>query len=38
MTRDEVMEEFLKALSDGNEDAAEYWQAQLDEMDGLNDA
>ena len=36
MTRDDVMDEFLRALDEGDVDAAEHWQGVLDEMDGLN--
>ena len=35
MTRDEIMEELLAAEEAGDIDAAEVWQAMLDEMDGL---
>ena len=35
MTRDEVMDEFLRALDEGDVDAAEHWQGVLDWMDGL---
>lgn len=35
MSRDEIMEELLAAEEAGDVDAAEVWQAMLDEMDGL---
>lgn len=37
MTREEVMDAFLQALDEGNEEHAEHWQAMLDEMDRLDD-
>lgn len=35
MTRDEVMEEFLRALDEGDVESAEHWQGVLDWMDEL---
>lgn len=35
MSRDEIMEELLAAEEAGDVDAAEVWQAMLDEMDHL---
>lgn len=37
MTREEIMEAFLQALDEGNEEHAEHWQAMLDEIDRLDD-
>lgn len=35
MTRDEVIEELLAAEDAGDIEAAEYWQAVLDEMENM---
>ena len=38
MTREEIMDELIAAEDAGDVEAAEIFQAMLDEMDGLNDA
>lgn len=35
MTRDEIMDELIRAEEEGDVAAAEEWQAMLDAMDGL---
>lgn len=35
MTRDEIMDELIRAEAEGDVAAAEEWQAMLDAMDGL---
>ena len=35
MTRDEIMDELIAAEDAGDVEAAEVWQAMLDEMDTL---